>query len=264
MKRASIATLLAVTLLSCVAANPPSSSDSAQSLRLLPNQEDAYVQLRRTLYLAGNGFALPLGEYSAGGVCVELTDDGCYVLTVNHFCAPPSEMTDEALASLPGKTHFMDVATTFEGASGFVDIIDTHPPADLCLMHVTGDMSASVQSIQDLDAASLFDPLVNYGAPRGMFNPRPRPMLFAYTGRWAGFCTERCAIPAMDIDYDNFIVYSIPTTRGQSGSPIFMSRNLFSIQVASNLSVDDYGIGASPEAIRDFLGNNGIILPVLP
>ena len=264
MKRASTVTLLVASLLSCVAVNPPSSPDDTQPHRLLQSQEDTYVQLRRTLYLAGDGFVFPLGEYSAGGVCVELTGDGCYVLTVNHFCVPPSEVADEPLASLSGKTHFTDVATTLEGVSGFVEIIDTHPAADLCLLHVTGDMSASVQSIQDLDGASLFDPLTNYGAPRGMFNPHPRPMLFAYTGRWAGFCTERCAIPATDIDYDNFIVYNIPTSRGQSGSPIFMSQNLFSIQVASNLSVDDYGIGASPEAIRDFLGNNGITLPVLP
>ena len=214
--------------------------------------------------MAGNGIALPIGAYGAGGVCVELTADGCHVLTVNHFCEPPSEITSEEIISLPGKIHFLDTAMTLEGPSGTVEIINTRPEADLCLLHVEGDFTASVQGIQDLEAASLFDPLVNYGAPRGMFSPRPRPMLFAYTGLWAGFCTEQCAIPAMGIEYDNFVVYNIPTSRGQSGSPIFMGRNLFSIQVASNLAIDDYGIGASPDAIRSFLNDNGVDLTLRP
>ena len=68
----------------------------------------------------------------------------------------------------------------------------------------------------------------------------------------------------MEIEYDNFVVYNIPTSRGQSGSPIFMGRNLFSIQVASNLAIDDYGIGASPDAIRDFLNDNGVDLTLRP
>ena len=79
-----------------------------------------------------------------------------------------------------------------------------------------------------------------------------------YEGRWGGYCSSLCSLPDDRIRLQFFILHTIPTTSGQSGSPIFVGERLFALQVASNRSIDDFGIGVHAIAMYQILKRNDI------
>lgn len=217
--------------------------------------EESYIHLIRIYEANIITGTRTLGVQTAGGVCVYSEVGGCYVVTVNHFCA-------ERLNGIPNMSHFSfrETATNINGGSSSgVIIVDTMPEADLCLLYIRGDFTQA-RGIQ-LDAnTQRFEHLQNYGAPAGFFMSNERWNLAMYEGRWSGYCNSRCAVPDDRVNMHNLINHTIPTTRGQSGSPIFIGDYLFGVQVASNPSIEDFGIAASSYSIYLLLERNGILL----
>lgn len=234
----------------------PSSGQAAE----LGHPDQAYVHLSMTFFVDLVSGAQRVAAVSAGGVCVESDESGCFVLTVNHFCQRSS--SDEP--SIPGFYAVISAENMNGGASSSVEVLDTMPEADLCLLRVEGSEFASVRGVILPEVAPRFAEIKNYGAPAGHFNASNYSWnLSMYEGRWAGYCTERCRIPDERVDNVNLIAHTLPTTRGQSGSGLFVGDGLFGVQVATNASIEDFGIAASSRSIYLFLQRNEIHLELL-
>lgn len=222
--------------------------------------EQAYVHLSRGLFIDVITGPQRIGSINAGGVCVASDDAGCFVLTVNHFCE--RRKSDEP--NVPGLYAVMSAENTNGGASVEVEIVDTMPEADLCLLRVDGTSFLAARGITLPEMAPRFSELQNYGAPAGHFNGSVDFWnLSMYEGRWSGHCTERCNIPDARVQNRNLILHTLPTTRGQSGSGIFIGDSLFGIQVATNSAIEDFGIAANSRSIYLLLQRNGIHLEFL-
>jgi hypothetical protein len=201
------------------------------------------------------GERLLFASQSAGAVCVSADDEGCYVLTVNHFC----EVETGDTAGLSSLETELNATNIFAAKSESVEVIDVMPEADLCLLRVEGDFPYEVKRFQNPLETERFVELDNYGAPAGYFNSEDfRWIMSMYEGRWGGFCSSICSLPDDRIRLRFFILHTIPTTSGQSGSPIFVGERLFALQVASNRSIDDFGIGVHAIAMYQILKRNDI------
>ena len=224
---------------------------------------DAYIQLHLDYYFVSNGDSHRIGSYDAGGVCVQSLDSSSVILTVNHFCNGQDSAEVHDLMSR-GLIWREGIAKSLSGqSSNVMKVIASSPENDLCLVQIKEFDCSPVQGIQDISVAHLFDPIINIGAPLAIFNAEPRSLLFRQVGTWSGYCNDTCNMPDTLMKPENFIAHSIPTSLGQSGSPIFMGRNLFSIQVANISSIDNFGIGACPIMISNFLDINGIDIQIL-
>ncbi len=250
--------IVVLTPPSCVSNAPASYVNDgipAANLIDLDSPEDSYVHIRR-IYSVDMATG-PRGymSTSAGGVCVHADDTGCFVLTVNHFCEENEVLKlPNMRVEITAQNMFSDVAIDT------VEIIDVMPEADLCLMRVEGEGFRSVQKLTLPAEIERFESLQNYGAPAGFFNGSERWNLSMYEGRWSGYCSDRCALPDERVLAQHLTLHTIPTTRGQSGSPIFVGAGLFGLQVATNGSIEDFGIAASSNAIYLLLDRNGIYL----
>ena len=219
---------------------------------------NSYIHLEREYYVRMGEERILFASQSAGAVCVSADDEGCYVLTVNHFCEV------EAGDTAPFSSLEMELnATNIVAAkSESVEVIDVMPEADLCLLRVEGDFPYQVKTFQNPLELHRFEELTNYGAPAGYFNSDDfRWIMSMYEGRWSGFCSSLCTLPDDRIRLQFFILHTIPTTSGQSGSPIFIGDRLFALQVASNRSIDDFGIGVHTIAMYQILKRNDIEVP---
>lgn len=249
--------LVILTPPSCVSNAPAIDLEAGPSANLidLGSPEDSYVHIRRVysvdMATGRRGYA----STSAGGVCVSADDEGCFVLTVNHFCEPTEVLR------LPNMSVEITVENMFSNfPETEVEIIDVMPEADLCLLRVNGEGFRSVQRLILPSEMERFESLQNYGAPAGYFNGSERWNLSMYEGRWSGYCSNRCNVPDDRVLVQHLTLHTIPTTRGQSGSPIFVGNGLFGLQVATNGSIEDFGIAASSSAIYLLLDRNGIYL----
>lgn len=217
--------------------------------------EESYIHLVRIYDVNIITGRETVGAQTAGGVCVHSDATGCYVVTVNHFCT-------SSLDSVPNTSHFSmrQTATDIVGnLSTSVEIVDLMPEADLCLLYVRGNFN-QIRGIQLDTNTARFEHLQNYGAPAGFFMSNDRWNLAMYEGRWSGYCDIRCAVPDPRVNMTYLVNHTIPTTRGQSGSPVFIGNYLFGIQIASNSSIEDFGIATSSSAIYLLLERNGILL----
>ena len=216
---------------------------------------NSYIHLERQYYVPMGGERLLFASQSAGAVCVSADDEGCYVLTVNHFC----EVETGDTAGLSSLETELNATNIFAAKSESVEVIDVMPEADLCLLRVEGDFPYEVKRFQNPLETERFVELDNYGAPAGYFNSEDfRWIMSMYEGRWGGFCSSICSLPDDRIRLRFFILHTIPTTSGQSGSPIFVGDRLFALQVASNRAIDDFGIGVHAIAMYQILKRNDI------
>lgn len=232
--------------------------------------EDYFVQLEVLFFIKAdlNG-SEPNNTYiyesKASGTCVERTENGCYILTVNHFCdLEPIYQTFESFgipSSLIGNEYKITLGNGSESRSA--EIIDTDPSSDLCLLYIEGSFPGQLSEIYLTEDVDRFIRLQNYSAPIGLFDPDINNWtLFLYEGNWSGFCSEGCETFST-FNKDNFILHSIPTTQGQSGSAILYNNAIFGIQSATRTDVDNFGLAVSPEAILNFLRRNQISLFVI-
>ena len=216
---------------------------------------NSYIHLERKYYVPMGDERILFASQSAGAVCVSADNEGCYVLTVNHFC----EVETGGTASLSSLETELNATNIFAAKSDSVEIIDVMPEADLCLLRVEGDFPYQVKAFQNPLETERFVELDNYGAPAGYFNSEDfRWIMSMYEGRWGGFCSSICSLPDDRIRLRFFILHTIPTTSGQSGSPIFVGDRLFALQVASNRAIDDFGIGVHAIAMYEILKRNDI------
>lgn len=220
----------------------------------------AYVQLHKRLVMDVGDNELTFGTWSAGGVCVESEKNGCFVLTANHFC---DSSLEDVFGEVPAGYDFSPAFNfSFQGETilnegGDAWVVSQDPTSDLCLIWVEGAFFDEVTYIVDENSISEFAFLQNWGAPYGYFNSYPDWGLLLFEGYWGGWCQEFCQLPGVE-NINNFFMHSIPTSRGQSGSAIFLDGALFGIQVASNLNIESFGIATRPSIINEFLLENNI------
>ena len=220
--------------------------------------EQAYIQLTRRFFINSSHGQIEIASESAGGVCVFNENSGCFVITVNHFCNTNNRSQN---IQFPEISENISAENITGEISYEIQIIDTISDADLCLLMVENLSVPSVRGIVLTENVPRFSPLQNFGAPAGHFSSLIDAWnLSMYEGRWSGYCTDRCIIPESSVKYENLITHTIPTTRGQSGSPIFIGDFLFAIQVASNNYIEDFGLATNSKVIYLFLIKNGIYL----
>jgi hypothetical protein len=225
----------------------------------------AYVQLSKALVMHIGDTETPLGSWSAGGVCVELDDGGCFVLTANHFChSDLEELFGPEPKNFDYNSNFKIyfAGETISGSTGTGWVVAQEPATDLCLIWVEGDFEHAVNAIANEENVENFAALSNWGAPRGFFRPYPSFGLLLFEGYWGGWCEGFCRLPGI-VEDENVFMHSIPTSSGQSGSAIFLGEKLFGMQIASNSSIDSFGISTRPSAIHNFLLANNINKPYL-
>ena len=227
----------------------------------------AYVQITKELVLYLDGIAVPFAWWSAGGVCVESDENGCFILTADHFCqsnpedlfGPESEYEDNGV-EVEYKFSFSGINLVGETGNGWV--VSQDPNVDLCLIWLEGNFDQEVYAIANEEKINLFAELFNWGAPRGFFRTFPSFGLLLFEGYWGGWCDDFCQLPN-NLNGNNFFMHSIPTSPGQSGSAIYLNEKLFGLQVASNSSVNSFGISVRPSIINNFLLANNIVKPYL-
>lgn len=219
-----------------------------------------YVQLYKRLTMDVGDTELTFGTWSAGGVCVENAPGGCFVLTADHFCESSLE---DVLGEAPVGYNFSPAfdfsfeGRTILGEGGDAWVVSQDPTSDLCLIWVEGEFFDEVPAIANENLIEDFAFLQNWGSPYGYFNSYPDWSLLLFEGYWGGWCQDFCRLPGIE-NVNNFFMHSIPTSRGQSGSAIFLDGALFGIQVASNLNIESFGIAARPSIINEFLLENNI------
>ena len=239
--------------------SPQASSEASEAF----SPPLAYVQLSKALVMHVGDTEIPYGSWSAGGVCVDLDAGGCFVLTVNHFCHSDVQ---ELFGPEPKNFDydsgfsFYFAGETISGSTGTGWVVAQDPAADLCLLWIEGTFDQAVETIASEENIENFAELLNWGAPRGIFRPYPSFGLLLFEGRWGGWCEGFCQLPGL-VEDQNVFMHSIPTSGGQSGSAIFLGERLFGLQIASNPSIDSFGISARPSAINSFLLTNKIIKP---
>lgn len=257
---AGVQLLVAFAFVSCIGGHAPQAPSEA-SIPAPPHH--TYVQLEKRLMLTLGESEVALASWGAGGVCVQEADGGCFVLSADHFCNPDME---EALGPVPeGYSLSSDLRFAFHGTNVFgkggdAYVVAQMPEADLCLLWVEGEMFSEIEGIQSEETIPEFAVLQNWGAPNGFFRPYPQLGLLFGEGRWSGYCGEFCRLSS-ETNYESFIMHSIPTSKGQSGSAVFYGVHLFAIQVASDLSVQSFGIATRSSIIREFLLENNIDRP---
>lgn len=215
--------------------------------------EESYIHLEINYYINLVTGPSIISSSFAGGVCVSSDSEGCFVVTVNHFCE-----IRHAGPRLPGLIKNFQAQDIYGNLTENIQIIDTMPEADLCLLRIQGRGFRQVAGLTFPSLNDRFSELQNYGAPAGHFSGSDLWNIFMYEGRWSGHCTERCAIPDDRVNYNNLIVHTIPTTRGQSGSPIFINNLLFGVQMATSDYIEDFGIATSSRSIYLLLERNNI------
>ena len=138
---------------------------------------------------------------TASGVIIHNTDVGSYVLSAQHVCVGKNSK------AAPGSK----VLVSIVGSSGKkygARILWTDFFSDICVLWVPSMTEGIVVKVSPIPP-SFGDPVMNLASPRGI--AKPPYTLPIFEGKYCG--ADR-----------HFAMYSIPTTRGSSGSPIFNKR----------------------------------------
>lgn len=219
-----LATITAVIALCCLPVNlredeRPSDPDS------LPVEVQAYAE-----FLIDG----PFGPQTTGaGVCVEkLSSGGCIVLTVEHVCSAMPRM------------YVMNIM----GEYGTFEVLATNEDLDLCIVKTAVDFPAEVDDFDE--ALTSYEPVYNYAAPAGAYNPLPDWCLSLFEGYYSGH-------------YDGQTAVSIPVYGGSSGSAVFDADGDIIGLVSRKLIVFDHiALITSPGDTVDFLRKNGVSISV--
>jgi len=262
MRRMIFIAIFCFSLFDCKG-NNLSQTSSAASEVFVPAL--AYVQLSKALTMRFEGNKIPYGWWSAGGVCIKSNEDGCFILTVDHFChSDPEDLFGPEPEHIDYNVNFKYSFSgeNLAGETGDGWVVAQNPDVDLCLIWLQGNFDHEIYAIADEENIKFFAELHNWGAPRGFFRTFPSFGLLLFEGYWGGWCDDFCQLPN-NLNGNNFFMHSIPTSSGQSGSAIYLGEKLFGLQVASNSSVDSFGISARPSIINNFLRANNIVKPYL-
>ena len=178
-------------------------------------------------------------------------EDVSYILSNNHFCI-------EAINSiLPGHLFYENSQTIMSQKiqfnSGEIEIIDTDPSKDLCLLSAEGFVKP-VEFVSDNYKIQQMDLVVTVGAPGGIFPIIRKTFISNFH--------KRDAFPDDMVLGENLLLLSDSVFPGQSGSPLFNLHGKVIGIVCMNLSNNGqviYGGLAIPyQDIKGFLKKNEI------
>jgi len=228
----------------------------------LPAEILSYVHLTRRYYIVGNGTFEMVNESVAGGVCVQVVEGDCLVLTVDHWCRFDVRIQLITAFSESYVADHVSARTWSSSEEQDVTIVAQDPARDLCLVRTPANGLEPVDLVSQELRVDPLTPVYNVGAPIGYFSPADDGAwtLHRKDGYWSGWCDNRCRFPfPSTVRASNLIMHTIPTNVGQSGSGIFLNGQLFSIQVGTNATIDDFGIGASLTSIYEFLESQKVL-----
>lgn len=171
---------------------------------------------------------------SGSGFIVESTNNHSYVMTAGHVCTPPSPnfQIDPASVSI---TYDIALESGF-GREATSEIIAIDSVNDLCLLKASVSIGPALRVGQQ--DALLHEEVYNMASPAGLAASLAVPV---FRGYYVG-------------NVASLRIFSIPAIPGSSGSPIMTEDNeVVSLVSAAAVKFDEYAIGPSSRAIREFL-----------
>ncbi len=170
------------------------------------------------------------------GFIIDARDNESFILTAGHICVP-----HQPTFGIPIPIDQLDVGYRIKVTTGFgrkssATIVAIDVKNDLCLLRASSGLGPELK-VSSKDPM-LHEEVYNMANPAGLASSLAVPV---FKGYYAG-------------DIAMLSIFSIPAVPGSSGSPIMNSDNeVISIVSAAAVRFDEYAIGPTTNAIREFL-----------
>lgn len=175
---------------------------------------------------------------SGTGTVIAVKNGRSLVLTAGHVC-DDAKVYD--LEILDMEFHFPIAATsmnvlTIDNVSLDAKILYDNDVTDTCVLDVTGE-AGEVALMYNSDVP-IGGKVIYTGAPAGVWDTHAAPV---YEGRYSGI---------MNIEEQDYALFSMPVTGGASGAAIYYRGYVVSIVVARNPRFENISFGAMFKATR--------------
>lgn len=163
--------------------------------------------------------------FISSGVVLKVSEEGSHILTAGHSCEVDPEIELQLLLfnlSMPEgmetrlRTQFT-VHNYQEIEHVGVEVVSINKKLDTCIVLVK-DMKSGVSAKFSQTPPQWGDDIVNISAPGGLFSSEG---LMVFDGRYSGEFKMQQDTRRPHIDPDSHSVYTFPSAKGASGSPIY-------------------------------------------